>query len=282
MTKKTQRENRDLVKVAPDSVPSFLAKEMEVDTSLDAMKEYRVVPRIKIVQSTADQALLMEFDAGDMILQPGNVLVSKVDKKQQKSSPFLFVPTFFFPEYCKWSDLKDTESFTIMERSLDPTSELASKAKSSKNREEPYGDGFVARYVEHLNFIGFIYSGDHSLYRELIAMSFSRGEFSTGQNLISAIAMRKIPLWSQVWAINSKFKEKGVDRKWWGFAYGSPQSINEEFGPFIGSEEVEFFKSSYEELKELHNKQLLGVDLATESPPEAGSGDGNIADGSEY
>lgn len=258
---KGRTPKQDVAKIHPSAgVPDFLRDHMESDTTIADMAEYRVLPRFKVIQSTSASELLKVFDAGDLILSPGNAMVSKVNKKEQVSEPFLFVPVFFFVEFCKWSDLKDTESPVIMVRSFDPSSEVAKFSRDPNKRFEKYKeDSYVARYAEHLNFAGFIY-GEHGLSMETAVMGFSRGEFTNGRNFISAISIRKAPLWSQVWSFQTGFRERGADRKWWGVDFSTDEDTS-----FITDDEVEFFKEQHAELKDLHAKAKLVVDHSDSS-----------------
>lgn len=249
---------KDLVKVqAPTGLPAYLMDHIQDDTSLEAMQEYRILPRLKIIQSMASQELLQKFDPGCIIFQPGAAVVSMVNKKTSASDkPFKFVPLFFFVEFCKWADREDKKSSSIMDRTFDPASDLASRARDKNLRFEKYGDGnlFQARYVEHLNFPGFVYSTDHQLRGECCVLGFCRGEFGTGRNFISAVSMRKAPLWSQVFEMNAGFRDRGA-KKWWGIDYKIPED-----GPLIDEKDVAFFKQTHQELKDLYAKKKLGVD----------------------
>lgn len=254
---KGREPGKDIVKMnAPASIPSYLAEHVENDTSLVGMKEYRVVPRLKVIQTTAKQELLKLFDAGDVIIQPGAALVVKHEKSEDHSAPFLFVPVFFFVEFCKWADLKDSSSQTILARSFDLSSDIAKNARSEKTREEKYGEGkFTARYCEHLNFLCFIYNEDNPLKGELVTLSFARGEFGTGTNFISTITIRKAPLWSQIFTAHTSYRDKGPDRKWWGIDVKPAEGTN-----FVPESEVQFFKDAHVEMKKLYDEKRIIVD----------------------
>ncbi len=252
--KKNREPGRDLVKT--EGVPNYLEAYVEDDTSLDAMKEYRVLQRLKVVQNTSRSDLTDKFNFGDIIMSPGNILVGAVNQKAKVTEdPVPFVPVFFFVEFCKWSDLEDTEASTILGRTFDPANEIARRARDPKTRFEKYEDGkYVARYVEHLNFAGFIYQ-PHKLAGEACVQTFSRGEFSRGRNFISGVTMRKVPLWAQIWLFTVGFREQSASRKWWGIDYSPPEDRST-----IEEGEVEFFKAAHEEMKDLYEKQRLIVD----------------------
>lgn len=245
--------------------PDYLAKYVEQDTSLDGLKEYRVVPRFKIIQATTEEELKETFGEGSAIIRPGDTLICK-HKKDPKS--FDFVPLFFFAEWAKWRDLRGTGPM-ILDRSHDPSSEVAIKAKSADSRKELYEghDGLTdteKQYynnVEHLRFIGVIY-GDHPLVGTPVTLSFERGEWGQGKNFISAVSMRRqlindesvqVPLWAQVWTLQTTHHAPDATRKWYGFKFeAAEQSI-------ILPEEAETMRSMHEEFKDLFAKQRLMV-----------------------
>lgn len=243
--------------------PNWLANYIEQDQSLQGMEEYRILPRIKVIQSMTDQNLKKMFGEGTIIIRPGDAVLWK-----DGDEPFLFVPLFFCVEFTKFADLRDKESgVVIVERSFDPTSDIAKKSRDSELRFEIYEgqekkkDPMKYRYVEHLRFFGVIY-GSHQLAWQFIALSFERGEFGQGRNFISAIKMRKtrigdksvpVPLWSQVWALKGVFRDKG-DKKWYGIDFVAPDD------PMINPGDAEQMFAFHKEMKELFEKQRLLVD----------------------
>jgi len=248
--------------------PALLASYIEEDASLVGMEQYRIVPRLKVIQSMTSNDLKQKFGEGSLIVRPGDIEVWNKD-----SDPVSFVPLFFCTEFCKWADLADKGSRAMVERSYDPTSHVAKAARDEDLRYEEYPDQekkkdkdkWYFRYVEHLRFLGIIV-GDHELSGQYVTLSFERGEFGQGKNFISAVMMRKIkietengsssmkaPLWTQVWDLSVGFRDQG-DKKWYGIDYAPAE---ESTIPF---EDFEQFKSYHEELKELFDKQRLLVD----------------------
>jgi hypothetical protein len=262
---KKRTEETDITKVSGVNA-NWLQNYVEEDHSLDGMEEYRVVPILKVVQSMTDQELKKEFGEGAVIMRPGNQLVCS------EGESFLFVPIFFFAEFTKRSDLNDKESPMTLQRSFDQSSDLAQLARDPDKRSEVYPgmegrpekDQMHYRYVESLRFAGVIY-GDHDLTGTPCSLSFERGEFSQGKNFVSAIRLRKtkvetpdgikavpVPLWAQVWEIGSVFRDKGA-KKWYGIDFRSPDEN------IISDNNHENFLALHNELRELHEKQLLLV-----------------------
>lgn len=234
--------------------PNWLETYVETDSSLEDLKDYRILSRLKVVQAMSDEALKEEFGEGAVIISPGNVLVA------EKRTAFQIVPVFFWTEFCFWSDRKDTVSNTILDRSFDKAGDLARKARDPDHREEEYQEGFVGRYVEHLNFASYVY-GDHPQRGTALVASFSRGEFGTGRNFISSISLRKVggkpaPLWAQVWEFKTGFRDQG-DKKWYGLDFSNPTTPAE---PYIQQSEVEFFLAEHGSCKEDYERSRLLVD----------------------
>lgn len=270
--KKASRNETAINKV--DGIdPNYLQKYVQEDTSLDSLKEHRVVPRLKIIQATSDTELKKTFGEGTVIVRPGDAIICKYEKEPEF---FHFVPLFFFVEFAKWADIRVSTGQMILERSHDPTSQLAVKAKDFKKRNElydnheqlPENERHYYRYVEHLRFIGLIY-GDHPLVGTPVTLSFERGEWGQGKNFISAVTLRRqtvdgtpvaIPLWAQVWKLMPKFREPDASRKWYGFGFEpAEQSI-------VTQDEAETMLALHKEFKDLFEQSRLTVqDEATES-----------------
>lgn len=242
---------------APAGVPAHLAGAMEQDNSLSTLKEYRTVPRVKIIQGMTAQDLKDRFGEGSCILRPGDVLF--LDKQDSVK----LVPIGMYVEYCKWSDLRDNESPAIMDRSFDKTSDIARRAASADLRFETYegeagkNNPKTYRYVEHRIFICVVYSDEHPLKGEVLAIDFSRGEFGAGTNFINGCVMRKVPLWSQIWECSPAFRDRG-DKKWWGLDMNAPSDDPED--SFIKEDEVDFFQELNSEWQDLIESKRVVVE----------------------
>jgi len=167
-----------------------------------------------------------------------------------------------------------------MERSFDPTSEIANKSKNATTRKElyeghenlPEKDRLYYSYVEHLRFVGVIY-GDHPLVGTPVTLSFERGEWTQGKNFISAVSLRRqmvlgksvpIPLWAQVWKLSVMHHKPDQTRKWYGFQFEAADPS------IIESEEAETMQTLHKEFKDAFAKQRLMVqDEEIEAADEA-------------
>lgn len=284
---RAKRTDTDIEKV--NTNPNFLDAYTEEDTSLDALKEHRTVPRFKIIQPTTEEELKNTFGTGSAIVRPGDTMVCKHSGNQniEALESFDFVPLFFFVEWAKWRDLKGTGDM-ILDKSFDPSSDVAVRSKDKDTRKEAYpGQEAMAendpnrmyfQYVEHLRFIGAIY-GEHPLAGTPVTLSFERGEWGQGKNFISAVSLRRrqttdsetgekvakpIPLWSQVWRMKTVYHNPDALRKWYGFAFeAAPESI-------IKPQEAAAMFGLHKEFKELFEASRLSVqDDQQESPDEA-------------
>lgn len=250
--------------------PDFLSTYVDDDLSLDGMDEHKVLPRLKIVQSMAAPELKKQFPEGSAILHPGSVSVWK-----DGDAPFKFVPHLWFPEYAKWSDIRDTQSDMIVEQSFDTMSDIARKSRDPQTRKEVYEnqenaqDPMCYAYIEHHRFAGAIY-GDHPLAGVPVTISFERGEHFQGRQWLTAIKMRKqeiekdgemvrvpIPLWAQVWEFTVGLHGKRENRRWFGLDFANPSVISED--------DVAEMYQCHLELKELHKNSRLRVEDSVDS-----------------
>lgn len=265
---------------------NYLAK-YEEDHSLDAMDEYRILPRHKMIQSTTLQALKDNFGEGSIILQPGNVLIWK-----RGDNPFQFVPLLFFVEWLKWADRRDANF--VLGRTMNPTDEIAKKAKDPKRRFEVYdgheerdeADQWQYRYVQTFRYVGIIYDTNHPLNETLLTLSFERGEFSTGQNLINAVKMQKVtikvmspdeegnpvvkqisvPLFGQIWSVKASLRER-PNKKWWGLDV----QVLETRVPSSDIEEMESLHKEYKKAKDAERLVVEEGPSETDDAAVAGS-----------
>lgn len=232
----------------------YLLKYTEEDTSLDLMEKYKVLPIMKIIQMTTKSELKDQFGEGSVIILPGSQRLCK-----KKVEEFQVVPVFFYPEWVKWSDQRDKGKNSVIDRTLDESHEIATRAMDKNTRFEKYEGGppdkpFNYRYAAHLNFICMVY-GEHALAGVTCVLSFSRGEYRKGESFIQAAKLRRIgskraPLWSQIWNLSCNFREF-ADKKWYGIDYATPQD------PFITNEEMENFHGLHVLCKGDYEKNIV-------------------------
>ena len=244
------------------AVPDFLAGKLKEDHSLDVVAQHIRVPRLKLIQPMSDDDLKDRFGEGTALVRPGDLTIA------EKTDIFLVVPVFFFTDFNKWSDRRDKESPMIVERTLDPTSELASDCLNANKRRvfydgqegKPEEKKLFFRNSQHLNFLCYIY-GEHSLSGQIITITMLRGEFTNGENWCSGMKMRRMPLWSQVWGLTPMLRKPDASKKWWGLDHSIPQFEDDRPHPsLIMPDESDFFEDAHFTLKEAHDKRILDIE----------------------
>lgn len=249
------------------ATPDWLAQyDNAGDESLNTLKQYRILPRLKVIQAMTRAELRDKFSDGTVVIIPAEIAVADRD------TPLVLVPVFFFPEFVKWADRKDKVSNSILERTLDPLSELAAKCKDPKRRVEGYGPlnaqqkpQYLARNVEQLTFVCMIADGDNKGL--LVSLVFARGEYSKGTAFMNAVTMRRVggrvaPLWSQRWSFHPAYRDRG-DKKWWGIDFETPEQ------PYIEAGDVEVCSGLFKEMKTLYDDRRIAS--ADDTEEEEGS-----------
>jgi hypothetical protein len=249
-------KSKEVVRVGKDG-PSFLKQFVEEDKSVEALKEHRVLNRISVIQSNSPREIKDKFGEGSLAVPASEALVALKDASVE------FVPVFFFDEFVTWSDRDDTASMMILDRSVDPASEVACKAKDFDLMFESYGPKvkdsdklqFTKRHSHHLNFVGMLYSG--TFKGTPVVITFSRSDFKKGKAFISAILMRKVdgeqaPLWSTRWKVFSE-PRKNEKGEWYGLGFSNADD------PWIEEGDAPYFKQMHEEMCAFHEASRLTV-----------------------
>jgi hypothetical protein len=245
------------------AVPEWLSEERDLGT--DTLKQHVTPPRLKVVQSQKGPAY-EQFDEGDVVLTPQGLRLVGLDE------PFWFVPVLFFPEYCvinPW-ELKDRLPM-IRERTLDPLSEIAAKARNADSRTEPCPEdrNQNLRFVEYLTWIVVLAGGGETTGMQC-AMSWARGEHKYGSAFASLIQMRGYPMWAMVFEGRvNKTKRSNAKGRWHGIDVTNPRSENAP-PPLL------YAKAEFDAMKEMHlrlREQLAAnlVQVEHEDPDEVQS-----------
>jgi hypothetical protein len=186
MGRKEQNEIETVVPQTGLSRPTFI--EEPDQAMIDSTREYMVLQRIKVMQKMSESMMLDKFPAGTTVAMPGEIVIAGKEK------PWCFVPLFFYPEYTLRNPiaLKGIQPF-IVERSIDPRSDLALRAKNPKLWERPHPDFPTEakknqRYVESLNFVVTPYG--NPLMGEFFLLGFSKASHFDGKKLVDLIRRR--------------------------------------------------------------------------------------------
>ena len=235
MAKKTETELATSTD-APIVVPDWMQQE-EVKGS-DTLGDFMVTPRMTIVQAMSDSDRKEAFGEGGVAIMPDGLKVAGKDE------PFVVIPLIFWASWEVRSDLNDSTTPMIENSTQDPNSETARKARNKDTREETYGNGFTRKYVEALNFIVKIDSGEAS--GELATISFSVGEHHTGSRLCGLLKRRPCSIFANRIELKTAVRQRN-NRSWYGFEFNNPVDT-----PIIQDKDV------YMELSKMHDS-LRGI-----------------------
>jgi hypothetical protein len=258
-------DSKDITTVG-DELPNFMLQLMESgdDGFGDDIKEYIKYPDLKIIQKTTKEDLIELHGIGSCILIPGGTLIAT------KGEHFDVIPIFRHTEFCLHSSIKDEQSPMILERSYDPNSELAMRARDKDKRKESYPDNdqWFYQWVEHLNFACLISNGK-DLDLTPVNISFNKGEFFQGKTMLNAMYQRKlkgnrVPMYLQRLSFTPAFRDISVDQKWWGmdFAFAEESLI---LDPELGA----FCDAQHNELKKAFKEKRLVVDYDVDNTETA-------------
>ncbi len=203
------QNNNDL----PEYLQLYLAdQKAPLATGLEEARQFTTAQYIKIVQSSSTD-LLKERSIGDMILTPDDDLIAPVildteGKPTTESQRIPFTPISFFVEWIIRNPL-NVEPF-VRERSRDPSSEIASRARSFDKSintlpypEEPDNREKSIRYCETLNYISFLHlEGFNSVP---VIVSFSVGSYKNGSAFGALAGLRKAPMYCCIFELYSKY-----------------------------------------------------------------------------
>jgi len=276
-----KRKDTEVVKVAPE--PEFLTNYVEDDHSLETLERIKVLNRLAVIQSNSKREKKEAYGEGSLAIPAAGSIVAT------KGEAFDFVPVFFFEEFCLWSDQDDTQSRMIIERSMDPTSELAQRSMDfdrmrenytlSESGEQLVSDSaeapFTRRYVHHLNFFGVVY-GDHPLKGTPVVVSFNRSDYKTGERLVQMLKMRRLsngkraPMWSAVLSLSVGDREDKKGHEWYGIDFANAEN------PWVEAQDADMLKAMSEEMLEDWKNDRIGVghEEASDKTVEAEVGDG--------
>tara|TARA_R110002096_G_C14661938_1_gene728402 strand:- start:15000 stop:15860 length:861 start_codon:yes stop_codon:yes gene_type:complete len=269
-----------------NGAPAWLAEAAENDTSKDALKEHLVLPQLRIVPTSPGERMKQykeQYGEGALVITPAGIAIAP------NNTWVKVVPLFMFTEFRQWHDRDDSGSNAIVERSHDPTSLLAIKARDEARREEIYGDPnrtvggkpapFMYQFMEHLCFVVLVYDGEGR--GTPAVLEFQRGSLWKGKEFSSACLMRRVngiecPLWTQVWEVSTReVTKKGYT--WWALEFRNP----EDGTMLITDDEATSFRSQWETHREAHNAQRLVVDLADAEGGETAAATVDVVDDGE-
>lgn len=250
-------------------LPAHLALQEGQSDGLEILNQYVQPPRVKIVQPLSGEPF-NAYPPGTVLSVGGPEMRVIADigfdpvsrRSLENGNPFYFVSVFFYPEYCLWNDFKMKGTLpAIRDRTTDPQSEIAKRAKSQGMREEPQPEkeGAHMRYVEHLNHVVCLYHPD--LFDTPHVLSFARAEHKTGCNFAGLVRMRRAPLYGCNWEGSTIYRDNGKGQ-WYGWNMTNPQitdpNIEGYLSPWVEDEKMsDYFKGLHETYRDVHKRGLL-------------------------
>ena len=255
--------SKDIVKTTGlPNLPKFMQDDGSAGT--EALQEFVIPPRIKIVQKQARSELLELFTPGDVILSPVNAVIVEQERDnkgriiEDTAAQFNIVPLFFYPEWGTINPIELRASEPMLRyRTTDPTDPIVQKARNKHLREEvhPEREDLRIRHVEFLNYIVMLVN--HELTGTPALLSFSKGEWMAGSNFASLIKMRKAPLFGCVFTCTVVLRP-GTKGEWYGINVTNPSDRM----PFVeDADTYEVFKKLNAEFSEFHKHSKLKADL---------------------
>lgn len=282
--------SNQMTKVTPVTAGVLALPDYLQDLGADGtemLREFITPPRLKVIQKTANPELLSQFGEGDIVLFPDVALFAEMKRESDRSpksewvgSPFRFTPVFFYAEWVTWNPIQMKGTLpSIRERTLDPKSQLAMKARNRDLWQEPCPENpqLKMRHSEHLNFIIAVHDGPYA--GTGISMTFARGAHFAGTRLCNLIKMRKAPIYACVFEARSVY-QKNQQGDWFQLQADNPSQ--DSGPPWVTKEQLEVFKVLHEELKTSHDKLLVDYGDEDDDTLTAAAVDPNAAPGKEY
>lgn len=259
-------------------VPDWMADEAGV--GLENTQRLIIPPRVRIVQAQSRAPLRDLFNIGDTVAVPQNLLIAEHPyngaRAAENGQAFHVIPLFFYVEFLVWNDIKlQATEPSVLQRSVDPDSEIALKARNPNTWREPHPSGkdnHFIRYSEHLNFIISINEPEHEAYGLPMVMSFSGAEHRTGANWLALLKMRRAPIYGCGFQISTSNRENSKGN-WYGWDITNPMDRSKSW---VSKELLEQYREVYTEMKEAYDQGTLQADYeddeaaTTATPNDAG------------
>jgi len=175
---------------------------------VETMKEFVILPRLKVIQKAASQEFMADHDTGDLISIPTKLMIAKAKRGNPNTGGlFIFIPLYFYPSWCVLNDFKlKGKEPTYLKYTLDRNDPLVALCKDSKTREQPHpkDSSFKIKNCEQLNFVVLI-EGIAELANQPQVMTFMRGDYRQGSDLSSRIRMSNADIFARRWVGRTKF-----------------------------------------------------------------------------
>lgn len=224
---------------------------------LETMKDYIILPKIKMIQKSASKELLDVYKTGTLVILPTKTLLRPILTKQggqsaEAGEAFSFVPLFFFPSWGQLNDIKKkgTEP-TYLKYTTNVKDPLVALCRNPETREQvhPKDPACKIKNVEMLNFVVFLEDVE-GFKEQPVIMTFMRGEHRTGSDFAARIRMTGADLFARRWVGYSKYRPGKGQGDWYGIEVIrwedglqldpkiAKRASDQGVGPWMGSDEI--------------------------------------------
>lgn len=249
------------------NIPAHLQKAPGAKAAgMELIRQFIVPPRLKFVQPQSNAELKREFHEGDLIVVPQRRLVAEMlydnNRPTGQGGVIEFVPLFFYPEWLVFNPITMPNLPTIRDRSREPKSDIARKAKNPNARREvcPENDKEEIRYIESLNFLVHIRNVDF-LWGTVVCMAFQSGEHKVGMKFAGDIGLRRTDIYGCIFHATAGHRIKDK-YNWYGYNVTNPPVGVESTSQWVeATDEYEWYASLYDGLKENYEAGLIEVDF---------------------
>jgi len=220
----------------------------------------RVLPNfLKVVQPSSRDPYKPPHKEGDLIITPQNQKIVSLEES------FHFVPIFFWYEYTIQNPIQVKGLDFIREKTLDPNSAIAMKAKNQNPKARafpcPENGDYNCSYVEHMNFLWVLLDHNETIGISPVVMSFFNTGWKNGMTLKELIKARS----SQCqYMYGCQFRgftaRKSNDQgSWYLVNVMNPAEVS----PFVQEKQrFEVYRELYQGFKKSHEQMELDVDYA--------------------
>lgn len=251
-----------------------------VQSQLDALREFVVLPRIKIVQKSAMGGLLDNFTVSDIIESPSNMMIAPAilndqNKPMDTGTPVFFTPLIFFVDYATWNPIELKGQLpSVHYYTKDRNDPIVAKSRDPKLRFEEFEHGgakYKRRHVEQLNWI--VQLRDHPL-REPIILTFARSGHWPGQLFSGLVRKRKAAPFGCVFKLFAQKQTKNT-YDWYNMRVQNPTETDAysdglPVSPWVSESEFAQMKTIFEEWDETNKTQGVKADATDMSDLEPG------------
>jgi hypothetical protein len=254
--------------------PDFLTDAPVVGT--EALKEYVVLPRFKVVQKQAGPDLLAKYGPGDLITSPSQVLVAEMGRSDgrnadKEGAPLYFVPIFFFTDWVTQNPIERKDQLPMIHyRTADPNDPIVAKSRDKNLRQEPLilGDGkqdthngkpLFRRHVEQLNWI--IMPQGSEAIQDPIVLVHAKGDHFAGRNFAGLVRMRKASPFACIFELHTAYRPpRGAGQDWYGIDVRNPAE-GAPFGPWVTDKNAySQYEAAHLEFVELYKTRGVKAD----------------------